>query len=261
MRKKLCPIVMLISLASCSENTFEEILFRTVDNPFYDTPSIDSLSLEHTVYLSWDEDDACDAFRLMRSYDQKELNFSCVYEGKRIAYKDIDLMNGSRYVYRLDKTRGKKYFEGMTHAYGYSSDCRRDEYEPNDREEDATFLEHDLICNLPCVQFIAGNRRFIDEDWFYIALPPRRAAEIVISQHNLPNESTGANTSLMVQTAGCESASVKQKVAHVINNTSHTTKRFYFKIYPNITELFSASSSTALIEYTVSLSKIYNYSL
>ena len=261
MRKKLCPIVILTLFVSCSENAFEGVLFRTVDDPFYDTPSIDSLSLEHTVYLSWDEDDACDAFRLMRSCDQKVLDFSCVYKGKQTAYTDIDLMNGNRYIYRLDKIRGKKYFEGIAYAYGYSSNCRRDKYEPNDREEYATFLEHDLICNLPCVQFITGNRQFIDEDWFYISLPPRRAAEIVISQHNLSNESTGANTSLMVQTAGCESASVKQKVAHVINNTSNETKRFYFKVYPNTTELFPASSSTALIEYTVSLSKIYNYSL
>lgn len=261
MRGTLLPVVALALFASCSENAFEEILFRTADDPFYDTPSIDSLALEHTVYLSWDEDDACDTFRLMRAYDQSQLSFSCVYEGRRTAYTDVDLMDSSRYVYRLDKTRGKKYFEGMTRAYGYSSDCRRDEHEPNDREEDATFLEHDLICTLPCVQFITDKRQFMDEDWFYIMLPPCRAAEIVISQHGLSNESTGANTSLMVQTAGCEGAAVKQKVAHVINNTSYETKRFYFKIYPNTTELFSANGSTALIEYTVSLSKIYNYSL
>lgn len=261
MRKIAWLIIALALFVSCSENTFEELLFRTIDDPFSDTPSIDSLTLEHTIYLSWSKDDACDTFHLMRSYDQSILSFSCIYEGDETSYTDVDLTDNNRYIYRLDKTRGTKYFEGTTYAYGYSSDCRKDACESNDIEDRATFLEYDLICNLPCVQFITNNKQFIDEDWFYITLPPRRAAEIVISQHNLSNESTGAATNLRVQTAGSESEAVKQKVAHVINNTSHETRQFYFKIYPETTELFSVNSSIAEIEYTVSLSKIYNYSL
>ena len=84
MKKHLILAAAAILLCSCSRNAFEDDLFRTTDDPFQDVPSADSLSLEHTVYLSWKSDDACDTFRLMRSYDSETLSFSCVYEGRRM---------------------------------------------------------------------------------------------------------------------------------------------------------------------------------
>ncbi|MBP3365480.1 MAG: hypothetical protein J6K96_00650 [Treponema sp.] len=261
MKSVLYLAAVSLLAASCSDNAFEELLFRTTNDPFSDTPFADSLSLEHTVYVSWSEDDACDSFRLMRSYDQSVLSFSCIYEGNQTEYTDTDMNSGDRYIYRLDKTRGEQYFEGSTYAYGYSSDCRKDAWECNDTEQDAIYLEHDLICNLPCVRYVTGGRQCIDCDWFYITVPPRRSAEIVISQSKLENESAGAETDLRIQIPGSESSPVKQKTASVIKNTSHETKNFRFKIYPETTGLFSEDSSTAVIEYTVSLSKIYSYSL
>lgn len=246
---------------SCADNLFESVLYRTADDPFCDTPNADSLSLEHTVYLSWKQDAAADIFRLMRSYDQKTLRFSCIYEGEETMFTDTDITDGNRYVYRLDKIRGTNCFEGKAYAFGYDSDCRKDDCEPNNAESDATPLEHDFICNLPCVTYITDNLRQIDADWFCVTIPPCRAAEIVISQHNLSNESVGADTSLVLQVAGSESEAVRQKVARVIPNTSFATKNVLFKIFPETTGLFSENSSSAIIEYTVSLSKIYTYSL
>lgn len=259
MRKGPCLFIAFALFASCSDNAFEEILSRTVDDPSYDTPSIDSLSLEHAIYLSWDEDDACDTFYLMRSYDQSVLRFSCIYEGRQTAYTDVDLMNDNRYVYRLDKTRGKRYFEGLTYAYGYSSDCRRDACEPNDREEDATFLEHDRICNLTCVGFETGNKEMLDEDWFYVTIPPMRQADIVVGQHNLDNSTVGAKTNLRIQVPGFDSQNVKHQTAYPIQNTGYETKNFYFKIFPERTSLSSGNSFCTVIEYTVSLNQIVKY--
>ena len=67
--------VLIFLLVSCKENTFEEILFRTQDDPFNDCPITDSLQKENTIYLHWQEDIASDCFYLMRSEDKKELNF------------------------------------------------------------------------------------------------------------------------------------------------------------------------------------------
>jgi len=58
---------------------------------------------EHTIYLSWESDDACDKYRLMRSYDQSVLNFFCVYAGTATNYIDVDLNDSNRYIYKLDK--------------------------------------------------------------------------------------------------------------------------------------------------------------
>lgn len=261
MIKAVFLLAMTMLFMSCLQNDLEEILFRTTDDPFPDVPLADSLSLEHTIYLTWRPDDACDRFRLMRAHDQPSLSFSCIYEGNDIRYTDSSPNDYNRYVYRLDKTRGGKYFEGKEYAYGYSSDCRKDACEPNDTESEATYLEYDRICNLPCVRYIANNVELLDCDWFYISIPPRRAADVVISQSNLENESEGAATNLKIQVAGSTSKAVRQKVATVINNPSYETKNFFFKVYPETTGLFSKDGCITVIEYTVSLNQIRNYSL
>ncbi len=261
MKKHLILAAAVILLCSCSHNAFEDDLFRTTDDPFQDIPSADSLSLEHTVYLSWKSDDACDMFRLMRSYDSETLSFSCVYEGRGTSYTDTDLTDNYRYIYRLDKTRGGRCFEGKSYAYGYSSECRKDACEPNDTEAHATWLEYDRICNIPCVRYVTGNREVMDCDWFYVDIPPRREAHIVVSQDNLEgNKTEGARTQLKFQQPGLEGQPINQKTANKIRNTSFRTKRFYFKIYPETTGLFT-DSNTTVIEYTVSLNQIINYTL
>ena len=245
MKKHLILAAAVILLCSCSHNAFEDDLFRTTDDPFQDIPSADSLSLEHTVYLSWKSDDACDMFRLMRSYDSETLSFSCVYEGRGTSYTDTDLTDNYRYIYRLDKTRGERCFEGKSYAY----------------EAHATWLEYDRICNIPCVRYVTGNREVMDCDWFYVDIPPRREAHIVVSQDNLEgNKTEGARTQLKFQQPGLEGQPINQKTANKIRNTSFRTKRFYFKIYPETTGLFT-DSNTTVIEYTVSLNQIINYTL
>lgn len=262
--KKYAYLIIPILLSSCCNNIsiIEEALFRTAEDPFPAAPFADPFSLEHTVYLSWDADDAADSFCLMRSYDQEALSFSCIYSGNGTEFTDTDTNAGSRYIYRLDKIRGNKYFTGTSYAFGCSSDCRKDCSENNDTEAEAALLEYDLICNLICVQYITEKKLFLDEDWFYVTIPPHRAAEIIVSQNNLQDdESTGAATKLKIQTAGHESVPVKQRNAYVIKNPSYKTQRFYFKIFPETTGLFPAESNTAVIEYTVSLNRIYAYSL
>jgi hypothetical protein len=261
MKKMIISIITMFFLFSCHNNTFESILFRTTEDPFEDVPLADSLTLEHTVYLSWKEDKGADIFRLMRSNDNTELSFTCIYEGKEKQWKDTNLTNGCRYIYRLDKTRGNQYFQGQTYAYGFSSDCRKDIYECNDTEQEATLLEYDRICNLPCIRYTTGKKEVIDCDWFYVTIPPRRAADIIVNQHSLSTNPDGTPTKLRIQIAGFESNIVLQQKAYIINNTSYETKNYYFKIYPETTEFFSQGNGYAVIEYTVSLNQIHNLKL
>ncbi len=261
MKRFIISLLFVICLFSCYNNTFENILFRTTEDPFDDVPVTDSLTLEHTVFLSWKEDEGADSFRLMRSNDNTELSFTCIYEGKDTSWIDTNLTNGGRYIYRLDKTRGEKYFTGQKIAFGFSSDCRNDSYECNNTEEEATLLEYDRICNLPCIRYTTGKNEVIDCDWFYVTIPPRRAADIIINQHSLSNSSEGTPTQLRIQIAGFESNIVLQQKAYVINNTAYETKNYYFKIYPETTEFFSQGVGSTLVEYTVSLNQIHNLKL
>lgn len=248
-----------LSFSSCYNSAFDEILFRTTDDPFDDTPIADSLTTEHTVYLSWKEDGAADNFYLMRSFDAISLDWICVYEGKSTSYTDTNLIDNEKYIYRLDKTRGAKCFEGKKYGYGWSSGTIRDYCESNDVPEDAAFLEYDRICNLPCVGFVTDNKEILDEDWFYVTVPPMRQADIIVGQHNLTNTTLGAETNLRIQLSGLESQSVRHQVAYQIQNSSYKTKNFYFKVFPERTSLSSGNSFCTVIEYTVSLNQITKY--
>lgn len=258
-KKMIFLIFASLCFFSCYNNAFNEILFRTVDDPFNDTPIVDSLETENTVYLSWEKDDAADNFCLMRSFDTVPLVWSCIYKGTATNYTDTDFMNNEKYIYRLDKTRGSKYFEGKNYGYGWSSETIRDDCESNDVPGTAVFLEYDRICNLPCVGFITDNKEILDEDWFYVTVPPMRQADIIVGQHNLTNTTLGAETNLRIQLLGFESQSVRHQVAFPIQNATYETKKFYFKVFPERTSLSSGNSFCTVIEYTVSLNQIIKY--
>lgn len=244
---------------SCYNSAFNEIVLRTTDDPFDDKPAADSLSSEHTVYLTWKEDAASDKFYLMRAFDAKSPVWSCIYKGTETYFTDKELINNGKYIYRLDKTRGKKYFKGTEYGYGWSSESIKDYCESNDTPDDATFLEYDRICNLPCAGFLTDSKQILDEDWFYVTVPPMRQAEIVVDQHNLENAACGANTNLRIQVQGFESQPVMHLNSYQIQNAGYETKNFYFKIFPEKTSLSSENSFCTVIEYTVSLNQIIKY--
>jgi len=256
-------LVYLFCFFSCKQNIYEEILFRTLEDPFYDVPTTNSLKKENTIYLSWNEDDASDCFFLMRAEDDTKLNFTCIYKGTETSYIDTDLEEQTRYVYRLDKQRGNKKFIGQEYALGYASTCREDSCENNDNETVATLLTHDFICNLPCVRYTTENKVVIDEDWFYIEVPPRRKVEILIFQEGLPKNLNGSEsaplTNLLFQVVGKESTDVIQTNAIIIENTDIETKCIYFRVFPKTTELFANDSFQTVIVYNISLNKIYSY--
>jgi hypothetical protein len=258
--KKLFFIIIVLSTLlsfSCSDNAFQEMLFRTTDDPFQDIPVTDSLALEHTVFLTWEKDEGCDIYRLMRSYDNfSGLEFDCIYEGTETSYIDENLPYGDRYVYRLDKTRGTKYFEGKSYAYGYSSDCRRDECEPNDFEDMATHLDSDLNCILNCVSYYTNNVKTMDCDYFYVELPAVRVAEIKIDELGLDD---GKGTRLMFQQLGMTPENIISGDAYEVVNPDFEAGKKYFKIYPVSTELFDGQTNIASIGYTISLNRITIY--
>lgn len=261
---KLIKLILLLfylplAFCSCYNSAFDEAVFRNINDPFDDTPKTDSLAKEHTVYISWKADDASDRFYLMKSFDTVTLCWSCIYEGNETTFTDINLSDNERYIYRLDKKRGNKYFTGKNYGYGWSSGSVRDYCESNDIKEKATFLEYDRICNLTCAGFITKNKEILDEDWFYVTIPPMRQADIVVGQHNLDNSSVGARTNLRIQVSGFDSQNINHQVAYPIQNTGYETKNFYFKIFPERTSLSSENSFCTVIEYTVSLNQIIKY--
>lgn len=246
-------IVSILMFFSCNNNLIEEELFRNIEDPFYDVPVTDSLTLEGVIYLNWKEDDASDCYYLYRATDQQILSFERIYEGKKTEYVDKNILSSKKYIYRLDKVRGNKTFIGKNYAYGFCSLSRKDNCENNDVESNASFLEYDLNCNIPCVKYITNSIVDCDTDWFYITLPPCRQADIVINQTGIEDNKT-TNLKYQIQTA--EAKIVTQNKAFQISNKTYTTAKLYFKIIPD-TQNFDSYFCTN-IEYIISLNQIYS---
>ena len=262
MKNHICRFMILLvfgfAVLSCHTDVFQEELFRTTDDPIYEVPAIDSLSRERTIYLSWNEDKGADSYRLMKSSDNNALVFECIYEGTSTNYVDKNLNDNERYVYRLDKIRGKKIFKGKKYANGYSAECARDACEPNDTETKATLLDYDLTCNLPCVSYVTDNENDIDCDWFYVIIPPYRKVEIAINQKGLQDQSVHAETYLYLQIDKQTCEKILQSKGYILSNSGYEPKKVLFKIYPETTKVFS-SSYTAVIEYTISINRQFKY--
>lgn len=251
-------IIEILTLSSCMNNSFEELLFRNKEDPFFDVPVVDFLTLENTVYINWKEDDACDSFFLMRSRDKLNPDFSCIYSGREISFTDRDLDTEGRYLYRLDKKRGDKIFIGNTYSYAYASGTRKDSSESNDTEIKATHLVYDLECNLPCIQYEYGSYLYKDCDWFYVEVPPMRTVEIIIKQlDHLSNTMDNAPTKLKYLVPGNSEQTILQNSGIPLSNTSYEQKKIYFRIAADTTGLLTASGSACVINYQISLNKIY----
>ncbi len=247
MKKNILLAFVSFVFMSCYNNAFDEILFRTTEDPFDEAPAADSMKEEHKVFLSWTEDAACDEYILMRASDSLILDFKEVYSGTGNSFVDTDTEENALYIYRLDKIRGKKRFTGKSYGYGWWSDCRRDACEPNDEESESVWLKYQKDCNLAFVRYSDGKTAYRDTDWFYVYIPAQRCAEIAIFQEGCDDRT---ETDLEIIVLGKNSHTLIHGDAVQIQNETYEDGYYYFKIQPKISALPGKSGSTA-IEYTV----------
>ena len=253
-------ILVMYSFISCNNTLYEEV-FRTMSDPFSDVPEAESFLKENTVYLSWKEDAGADEYYLMRAGDGDKLQFKCVYRGKGTNYTDEDLQNGSRYVYRLDKTRGKKYFVGEKYGYGINTSIFGgvDSYGDNDREESATYLERDRIDIMAVAQFYDGSY-ICDEDWYYVILKARRKAVIILENTTGNVEhSPGEQTHFKYTYSNSTAKEIRNLTAFEIVNETDIEKRIAFKLFCDTTSLFPFNIGDTVLSYRLSLKTIEAY--
>lgn len=250
-------LFFLVLFTSC-ENTFYNIIMRTTEDPFPDLPVARSFELEHTIDLSWKFDPATDIYVLMRAEDSYSPVFEEIYRGNACSYTDKDVGEMKRYKYRLDKIRGRKYFKGTELCLAACSNVRKDSCEDNNIEAKATFLESDYIANIPCFEFFDGQQLY-DEDWYYISVPPRMRAEVVINQTDR-NLAARADTDFYYLIPGNTYAVVSNMVAFQLSNPTYETVNIPFKIYPNLSTSFTGSTSKSIIlTYTITLTQLVRY--
>ena len=171
----VCSIVIY---GGCGSGIYG-IIARDQGDPDTFYLNVDSFSEENVIRCSWAKDERSDRYIVMRSEDREPLRFEKVYEGEGTRYEDAVLKEDTRYLYRLDKVRGKKDFKGKSHYMGIYSKQVKDVYEPNDKKENAVLLESDKQANVYYYRSTEGTI-LEDEDWYKIRVPARRQAKIMI---------------------------------------------------------------------------------
>ncbi|QOW61618.1 hypothetical protein [Treponema pedis] len=171
-------LIIILLFSGCGKGIYG-IISRSQKDPEDFSMKVESFLAEREIKCSWEEDERCDKYILMRSEDRPELKFKEVYAGEGEGYTDKWLREGERYIYRLDKVRGKVKFKGNVHYMGIYGKEVEDEYEPNNEREQAVKLINDKQGNVYYYRSYEGVV-LEDEDWYKIELPGKWKAVITI---------------------------------------------------------------------------------
>ena len=252
MKGKGMPVVLilcsLLSFSGCGGGIYE-IVARDQRDPDTFYLKVDSFSEENVIRCSWAKDERSDKYIVMRSEDREPLHFEKVYEGERTTYEDAVLKEDTRYLYRLDKVRGKRGFKGKTHYMGIYSKQVKDVYEPNDKKENAVRLENDKQANVYYYRSTEGTI-LEDEDWYKVRVPARRQAKITIIYD-------GANKPFIItKPYNGEQERPATNGAVVIKNDMDYEKELRFKISLDKNIVVSGSAGGAYYPYTLRLLSI-----
>ncbi|MBP5402933.1 MAG: hypothetical protein J6Y36_07240 [Treponema sp.] len=172
---------MICTLCTSCENPIGDVMLRTYRDPFDAAPVVDSMRDEEKIYISWDKDEACDEYILLRAEDSVTPRFDEIYRGTDLSFIDSGLSVNKKYLYRLDKVRGKVHFISEKKGYGFCSPKRRDVFD-NHTKQNALFL-NPCVSNLNIyIAIFSDGHVMYEEDWFYIRVPARSVSTIVVSQ-------------------------------------------------------------------------------
>lgn len=248
---KIILFLCFIFLA-CSPGIYH-MLGREAKDPAVSTPIIQSFIEEEAIHISWEEDAKADQYILYRSRDTRPGELSIIYSGTGFEYLDRDCVPEGRYLYSLSKVRGLKEFELCEPVMGVCGQTIRDFAEPNGRKQEAVLLDSDLEANIFYYRSTTGII-LQDDDWYYVNIPPRRVANIVITQVNREGE----NTHLYFSQEGELAFQIVDGNNIAIENYFYTEQSFYFKISPIAGEFLNDISLAggAMVGYKISLTMI-----
>jgi hypothetical protein len=247
-------LALPLALAACSEGLLSD-LDRPARNPGPQVPAVVSFESELSVTVTWRDDDAADSYVLERAPDGAVPVYQAVHIGRATRFVDAQCEDQVRYLYRLLAVRGRRSFGPWGAALGVASGTCRDALESNDSEESATPLEYDRSANIFFYRSFGGDV-VEDIDWYAIEVPPRRQANVVITQVNpAPG---GLATALVFYLKGSVPVPVTNSQAIAIANPSNARQTLVFRVSVDADEVISDPllAGGATIDYTVSLASI-----
>lgn len=144
-------------------------------------PDVASFALAGSIIVRWDTNPYATAYLLYRYRSPDGSQESLVYEGKDLSYTDKNVTSGQFYYYKLIYKENSKLYSFSPYAFGMTSYTAQDEYEDNNKYDDATVLQSNSRnrANIYYYKDSAGNR-LLDDDWYYVKIPPNSEIPILL---------------------------------------------------------------------------------
>jgi len=222
-------------------------------DPLVAAPEVICFNEIKAIKICWAADNCADEYLLYRKADAASQSEVLLYRGTLLEYTDTNGINEERYLYSLSKIRGLREFGPSAGVLGVFSDTIQDAVEPNNIQVDASWLEADIKANLYYYKDRNGNV-VQDEDWYYVEIPPRRAAYITIIQDGLD----AADTFLNLSQQGEVPFRVQNNTLFPIENYANSTQRIHFRLYPSADKflLDASQAGGTLVGYLLTLKSI-----
>ena len=260
-------LIICFLLISCSVG-MNSILGRTIDDPFPEIPVVQSFNGDYSINISWSKDEAADMYYLYRASDDLTPQYHLIYEGKQTKYQDIFSLpyDEKLYLYRLGKKRGQKLFVDLTTpgrtGLGVVSGTHIDSYEPNNSISQATELGIiELYSN--CWLYMSNSRDGVciyDEDWYYIDIPPRWKAVIILRDQNAIGSNNASHFKIETWLRGSREIASDSPID--ISNPKDIPDRIFIRIYPDFSifmvhhPIVSTGGYGAFIQYSIKISSL-----
>jgi len=251
--RKIILVITTLLLFGC-DTEFYEALSRIKGDPFIEAPEVISFKKEDTIFISWREDKMADTYVLERAEDNSSvLLFREIYRGKEVSYIDREVVDEKLYQYRLYKQRGSKNSWVSGSVLGIGSAIRMDEHEPNDKEEDATWIGPMRISNI--FYYKAHDGQVVsDEDWYYVTVPSYTRATIIVEDYQVGSAGAATHFKIIIKGGGT-AAPVTNNYGIDLVNPDSTEKRILFKIIADESKFVTspARAGGALVQYSIYL--------
>ncbi|MBN2836900.1 MAG: hypothetical protein JXR48_18235, partial [Candidatus Delongbacteria bacterium] len=244
-------LILMIVMTSCTEGLYNQLIWPSED-PLVVSPDVLSFSDNGLIVISWDDDMAAEEYILYKKPVNSLIEPEQIYRGTDLIYEDRNFpgLDGScdiLFHYSLSKTRGRKAFGPSIPGLGIYSENEEDEWEPNNRLEDAT----ELITTKEALLYYyrdSYNTVVRDEDWYYVDVNAGYLANIIV-------DATEKVDAFQYQVYKQVQNSITLGQAFTIPNNSNEKKKIYFKIIPIISQFMADNNKNggSMKSYNINL--------
>lgn len=207
-------------------------------------PDVESFSVPGEIIIRREANPYATGYILYRYTEPDCMMGTKLYEGKDLSYGDKEVIMGQFYYYKVVNKDTYKTYDASPYAFGIAAYSGKDDYEINETREEATILEHNSTNKATIYNFkdSAGNN-LIDDDWYYIVVPPHSEIPIIIEDFTYTLE----DDDLFIAIGTGEKTLLKQGSGYKLYNPGNQETDIFFSITVNPEKFYNEFGGYSII--------------